>query len=205
MNFDIERVRRFAPVALAVVVLAVGWMFLVSPVASRNAERGRQVDTLRQRLTQVRASLNEPPPEAILGDPVADFVSRVAAGDASSSVLEQLASQASAARATNLLIETGERVVLTDPSGPQVAGGVQVDPRFQLFNTSLSYSPVAMSFDAEFQDVGTLLWRLRDLPTAIEIRTLEITPSATPPRVHVAMTLFAYARVKASTGTGATP
>jgi hypothetical protein len=68
-----------------------------------------------------------------------------------------------------------------------------------------------MSFDAEYARAGELLWRLRDLATTVEIRSLEARPVVedTPPtsaakrRIHVSLTLFAYARQRtmASAGT----
>ena len=58
-------------------------------------------------------------------------------------------------------------------------------------------------FDAEFSRVGELLWRLRDLATTVEVRSISITSVASadaagaPERtgvVHVSLVLFAYAQ-----------
>ncbi len=210
MRFDVERVRRFAPAVVAVVIVAAGWMLLVAPAMSRSSRSAREVTTLRQQLTQLRASVSGPAPQPAAGNPVTSFERAVAAGDASSAVLEQLAGLASGARATNLLIETGERVVISGSTGPtaspapQAGSGVEPDPRFALFNTPLMYSPVSMSFDAEFGSVGALLWQMRDMATTIEIRKVEIKPiPAEKRKVHVTLSLFAYARPRPAAGAGA--
>jgi hypothetical protein len=206
-----ERIRQLAPFGLPLLILIVGWMFLVRPAAAERARASRQADTLGQRLVAARASVAQPPPAVDIGDPAAAFQRQVAAGDATSPLMEQLARLASSASVTNLLMETSERVVMTaaQASGPQVAGA-SPDPRFMMFDTPLTYSPVSMSFDGEYARVGDLLWRLRSLATAVEIRELEIRPrlrggagpsgeGASEARsvqdgVHVSLTLFAYAR-----------
>jgi hypothetical protein len=202
MQLD-PRIVRAAPPALAVVILAAGWMLLVQPRFAESTRAGREVDGLRQRLMMVQRSVAEPLPPAPATDPAVTFEREVAAGDASAQLLEQLARLAAAAPATNLLIETGERVTLTSgaPSGPQ-AGSVAVpDPRFRLFNTPLTYSPVTMSFDAEYARVGEVLWALRDLATTVELRRVEARPvENTQGRVHVTVTLFAYARPRPAAG-----
>jgi hypothetical protein len=206
MKMNTAQLRRGAPLVLAVVILAAGWMLLVAPAMSRSSRAAREVSSLRQQLTQLRASVSGPAPQQGAGNPVERFEKAVAAGDASSALLEQLAALASAAHATNLLIETGERVVVSGGTGPQAASNVDTDPRLALFQTPLSYSPVSMSFDAEFADAGALFWQMRDLATTVELRNVEIRPlSAEPRKVHVTMSLFAYARPRPAAGAGAMP
>lgn len=212
MNLETERLKQFAPLALPLVIVVVGWMFLIRPTASGYASVAREVDGLQQRLAQVRASVSEPPPPVVSADPRAAFERQVPAHDSSYQVFEQLARLARTEGGTNLLIETAERVVVTAPTGPQVTGGgARPDPRLALFETPLAYSPISMSFDAEFARLGQFLWSLRDLATTVEIRSLDIKPrlrdgsgalsAAGDRRVHVALTLFAYARENAAMAT----
>lgn len=177
VNLDTERLKQAAPFALPLMIVVLGWMFLISPTASENAGAARQLDALEQRLAQVRASVAEPPPPPVTGDPHEAFERQVAAHDVSSQVILQLSQLASSAAVTNLAIETGDRVIVTSPAGPQVSGGAALpDPRFALFEVPLAYSPILMSFDADYAGLGGFLWRLRDLSTTMEVRSLEIRP-----------------------------
>jgi hypothetical protein len=208
VSIDIERVKQFAPFGLPLVLVVGGWLFLISPRASENAREAQALDGLQQRLTQVRASLAEPPPPPISGEPREAFERQVAARDVSLQVIQQLARLAAGATVANLSIDTGDQVTVSG-AGPRVSdGGAPPDPRFALFDTPLAYSPITMSFDADFDRIGEFLWAMRDLATTIEIRSLEITPraregsaggSAGP--VHVALTLFAYVRQSAAVAT----
>lgn len=204
MKLDTERAKRLAPFAVPLLIVVVGWMFVIRPTASDNAYTARSLDSLRQRLVQARASVAQPAPPLLSSDARVSFERQVAARDVSYQVFEQLARLARVQGATGLEIATGDQVVVAAPGGPQVAGGgAPPDPRFALFDIPLAYSPIAMSFDAEFARVGEFLWNLHGLATAVEIRTLEITPSVRQDvtgdvtggsRVHVALTLFVYAR-----------
>jgi hypothetical protein len=208
MNVDLDRLKRVAPFALPVAIVVVGWMAVIRPVAADGAAAAGRTDTLRQRLAQVRASVAQPPPPPTSDDPLAAFELQVADHDVSAQVVGQLADLAKVASATGLVIETGDRVVVSAPGGPQVSdGGAPPDPRFALFQATLAYVPISMSFDARFASAGRFLWELRDVATTIEIRSLEIRPrageepagaAAADGEVHVALTLFAYAREDAA-------
>lgn len=201
MNLETERLKSFVPFVPALLIAVLGWLFLISPAASESAGAARQLDALEQRLAQVRASAAEPPPPAIAGDPGGVFERQVAGPDVSSQVLLQLSRLASSAAVSNLAIETGNQVIVATPAGPQASdGNARPDPRFGLFDVPLAYSPILMSFDADYESLGGFLWLLRDFATTIEVRSLEIRPrpGAGDPgadgRVHAGLTLFAYTR-----------
>jgi hypothetical protein len=89
-----------------------------------------------------------------------------------------------------------------------VAGAADPDPRIARFDVPLSYSTIPISFDADYATAGEFLWQLRELPTVIEIRSLDVKPAtqAAPSAdggnpaargdgtITVSLTLFAYAR-----------
>ena len=206
MNIDAERLRQLAPFALPIAVVVGGWFFLVQPSLSASTRAGRELETLRQRLSQVQRSLAEPAPPAITDDPVAAFTRQVPIGGGVNDLTEQLARQVTRVSGRELAIENGAPIDVAVPGGPQTAGMLP-DPRLALFQTPLSYSPISMSFEAPFQGVGEFLWNLRDLATAVEVRTLEVKGAAgTDGRVRVDLTMFAYARhtpaAQATTGVG---
>ncbi len=212
MPLETMTLSRHAPLAIFVALLAAGWMLLVQPRANANARTAKEIDSLRERVTALRTSMANPLPPAPPVDPIATFEQHVPEGDATSALLEQLARVAAASRVSNLLIETADPVVVATSggSGPQVVGGAAPDPRFALFAAPLTYSPVTMSFDAEYASAGEVLWLLRDLATTVEIRTFEARPvvneraagSTAPAKIHVSLTLFAYARQHAASVAG---
>lgn len=204
MDFDRQSLSRYVPLVLPVAVLVAGWMFLIQPRLGDTARTRNEIETLQQQLAHVRASVANPLAPEPAVDAGARFEEQVATGDPTSELLEQLARLAAAARVSNLLIETRERVTVDANTGrgPQVVGGTAPDPRFSLFDVPLAYSPVTMSFDAEYERAGTLLWSLRDLATTVEIQDFEARPIAEEPtaggarrrKIHVSLTLFAYSR-----------
>jgi hypothetical protein len=210
--FDNTTLSRYAPVAIFVALLGAGWMLLVQPRVAANARAAKEIDSLREQVVTLRTSMANPLPPAPPIDPVASFEQLVPEGDATSALLEQLARVAAASRVSNLLIETADPVAVatSGASGPQVVGGAAPDPRFALFAAPLTYSPVTMSFDAGYARAGEVLWRLRDLATTVEIRSFEARPvvnevnsgSTATPKIHVSLTLFAYARQDAAAVAG---
>jgi hypothetical protein len=212
MDFDRKRLSRYAPFGLPVAVIAAGWMLLVQPRMSDNARVSKEIDDLRQQVASVRSTASAPLPAKPADETLARFERQTAALDPISELLEQLARLAATARVTNLLIQTGNRVSVAQAggSGPQVVGAVAPDPRFALFTTPLAFTPVTMSFDAQYEQAGALLWSLRGLATTVEVRDFEARPvveeatagAARPRRIHVALALFAYVRQTTSPSAG---
>ncbi len=207
MELDRQRLEQLAPFAIAVVLCAVGWLMLVQPQVTASSRAGREIDGLQQRLTRARESVAGPAPETPTNDAVTRFERVTVAGDATAELLEQLARRAAAVQVVNLLIETGPRVAATPGggAGPQaaVSAAALPDPRLAMFGVPIAYSPLTMSFDADYAHLGDFLWQMRDLATTMEIRRLDVSPSRATAadgvatlngKVHVSMTLFAYAR-----------
>jgi len=194
VNLDTGRLKRVAPLALPLAVAVLGWLLLIRPAMVERSELARQLSGLQQRLADARRSLAEPPPADVVVDARASFERRVASRDASARVFERLARVANEAEVSNLAIETGERAVVTGGAGPQPMAAA-ADPRLAWFEVPLTYLPITMAFDATYAGAGQLLWQLRDLPTVIDIRTLELTPvTGGDGQVHVTLSLFAFAR-----------
>ena len=195
-SLDLAKLRAFAPVAVPLVIIAAAWIVLLGPAASANARAWRDLDAARQQLIAARRAASGPVPSTVDDDPAAAFARTLAERDATPQLLEQLARRAAGVRAEALSIETGQGAAVASASGPQVANQPQPDPRFALFDLPLAYSPLTMSLDAEYPQVGAFLWNLRDLATVVDIRSLELRPSPqrTRPMEHVTLTMFAFAR-----------
>jgi Tfp pilus assembly protein PilO len=215
VSLDANRLRPFAPILLPLLIVGAGWTLLIRPTGAQIARDAQQVEALQQRLALVRTAMMEPPPPESNLDPVQSFERQLPARDSTHLVMQELTRLAPPARFFNLQIATGESSIASAARGPRVGTVENVDPRFTLFDAPLVYSPLTMSFETDYASLGDLLWRLRDLATIVEIRSLEITPGAPagpdrPARardtVHAALTLFAYARTPGVAQTsGATP
>lgn len=205
---NVASLRRTVPFVLPLVIVAVGWVVFVRPASADRARVQQQIHQLDSRLATLRAALAEPAPPVSASDSVKAFERRLAARDGARQLLEQLARLAAQVGATNLTINfDGTRTPIT-PSGfgPRIVGRSDPDPRLALFEVTLAYSVVPVSFDAEYKQLGEFLWRLRDLPVVVEIRTLDIRPvelpegesrsASTAPRgrVRASLTLYAYTR-----------
>ncbi len=188
--------------------LLVAYLGLIQPRLSARRTAATEIERLEGRLVTTRALLAAPLPKA-MGNALHDFELRTPAADRVPALLEKLSRLALApsehGEVHHLLIETGDRGMLSAPGtqgGPKVAGtpADYSDPRFALFGAALAYTPVTVGFDASYGRLGRFLWDLRDLPTTVEIRWLEVArPSAEVPYVRVTLLLFAYQRAGPST------
>lgn len=199
MTIDRRTLRPYVPLAVLLITIALGWLIFVRPVTDDRARSHSQIESLRQREIALRRELSAPSPRATAIDPAAVFARRVSAGDASATLLEQLARLASSARARDLLIETVEG---SAPSAASPAHAAQRDPRLGLFDTPLSHVPIRVAFDTDYASAGRFLWGFRDLPTTVEIRSVSLGVPATSPGdetasadgLRLSLTLQAYSR-----------
>lgn len=214
-SIDTALVGRFVPIVVPLVVLLTIYAAAVVPRGRAARASLARVLPLKAELANMRSLLQAPaepaPPSASSPSPGEDavrmFGTRVPSENRVPELLEALAQRALAVgpgEIRNLLIETGERVDMGSPAagaGPRVAGGAneRPDPRFALFPQSLAYTPITVSFESAYSRAGEFLWRLRDLPTTIEIRSLELkSVSAETSQVRAALTILAFQRIAAS-------
>lgn len=199
MTSSFARVREYVPYAAPFVILALGWALLVRPISAENLQTARELEGLRQRLNGLRMQVDVVQP-APVGDPMKAFERQVAAGDPTGRLLEELSRAAGAAGLEVDTVESVEESAVTPAGAPGVSNAAAPDPRFALFEVPLKYSPVTLTASADYRSLGEFLWRLRVLPTIIEIRSLEVSAPAESSEtgaagtLRVSMTLFAYVR-----------
>lgn len=197
--------RRLLPIIVALVVVAVGFMFFVEPRVAELLRRQTESRGLENRVATLRTSIDRAgrAPAPGQDEVMRQFEARTPAEDKVADVIEMLAKRAldpkAPGRLRGLLIEAGQRVGssgVVSPSGPRVAETPRetesVDPRLSLFGGPFDYTPISLSFLSTYDRVGDFLWRCRDLPTTVEIRTLDITRGL--PLVKVRMMLFVFQR-----------
>ncbi len=198
-KIDADRVRRLAPLAAPVAVLAVAWLLILEPRAAESRRAEAEIASLQPRLTRLMSFAGRSVPQAA-AVPAVDVARRLPESDPMPDVLERLARLALAGSEhgaiANLLIETGEQVdASAGATAPRVAASSQPDPRLALLEVPFAYTPVTVSFESAYARLGQYLWELRDLPALIEIQSLDVRPAgAETDLVRVAMVLFTYRR-----------
>lgn len=97
--------------------------------------------------------------------------------------LTQLASSPSVGKLEALVIEAGSPGVDAAP-----------DPRLTLFGSPVSGTPVTMSFEASYEQLGRFFWHLRALPTTVDVRSIDVSPAPQSSLLRVKMLLLAFHR-----------
>lgn len=211
--------RRLLPIIVALVVVAIGFVWFAEPRVVEMLRWQTESRGLENRVATLRTSIDRAgrAPAAGQDEVMRQFEARTPSDDKVADLIEMLAKRALDAKAPGrlrgLLIEAGQRVSFSAPaagsseSGPRVAvppsEPESVDPRLSLFGGPFDYTPISLSFLSTYDRVGDFLWRCRDLPTTVEIRTLDISRGL--PLVKVRMTLFVFQRTGASTGSTPSP
>ena len=176
-------------------IIPLFYVVIVRPRAAEGRQAAAQAIDLRARLGAL-ATGTIPIDDAVGRGPrrpspaLQEFEQRVPDADRVPDLVERLARIAAegAGDVAALRIETGGRA---DAGGNDAS---VVDPRLELFGAPLASTPIAVGFEATYSGVGRFLWRLRNLPTAVEIRTLEVTRSNAVGRPRVELGLVALQR-----------
>ena len=189
------------PYVIGIAIAAVGYFWYISPVFTTYLRSRSDAQALEARLRGVEAVVARGrsaawPDEA---EPLRLFESRVAKDDHVMDVVELLTKalndSVADGKLRNLAIGTGDEAVATSPSAVRTTlpGDAEViDPRWSLFPYPLKHTPVTMSFDCSYATIVNFLWRVRDLPTAIEVRSMKLTRGL--PLMSVQFTFFVFQR-----------
>ncbi len=187
---------RLGPLAVGIVVAAVGFTWFVRPGLSACLRARADVVSVTARVRALENMLARAGAQAPVDDRqlMTEFDKAVPSEDRVPDVIELLArnalDSAPGTRIQGLLIEAGERVVAGQAASPNapfvaVSASDQPDPRVGLFAPSIEYTPVSVSFESTFDAIGAFLWRLRDLPATVEIRSMQLTRGLPLMRIEV--------------------
>jgi hypothetical protein len=183
-----DSLERLVPFLTIVAIVTGGWFWLIQPrlgaylrVRTEVAALEERVRTLQQASARVRPQL-----PADLEGTQHEFEARVSADDKVADVAAAIARAVLASAPADMLrafvIETGDRT-----SSPELAGSGDMsrvsatagmdgaDPRLALFPYAVSYTPLRVTFESTFEAAGNVLWRMRDLPTVVEVRSATLT------------------------------
>jgi Tfp pilus assembly protein PilO len=98
------------------------------------------------------------------------------------------------------VIETSDRIkagsdVIGRGGAPTVMVsqvGSSPDPRLALFPYTVTYTPVKISFSSTFEGIANLMWKVRDLPTTVEVRSATLTRGM--PLMKLELLVWVYQR-----------
>jgi hypothetical protein len=175
---------RLLPFLTIAAVITAGWFWFVQPRLSAYLRARTDAVALEERVrTLQQVSKRTPPPPADLDRTQREFETRVSAEDKVAEVAAALAravlASAPAGQLRSFVIETGERTSSPSRAGAQAnagpGGAADGDPRLALFPYAVSYTPLRVSFESTFEAAGAMLWRVRDLPTMVEVRSATLT------------------------------
>jgi len=175
-----EALERLLPFLTFAAIVTAGWFWFVQPrlaiylrAHTDAAALEERVRTLQQASSRARSM-----PPADLERAEREFEARVSpedhVADVAAAIAQTVLASAPPDRLRALAIDAGDRVSVSR-GGRTEGGGDGADPRMALFPYAVSYTPLRVSFESGFETSGELLWRLRDLPTTVEVRaaTLE--------------------------------
>jgi hypothetical protein len=198
-----ETFERFAPLIVVAACLLVGYFWFVQPSVSEYVRLRTERSALESRVSLLRDTVNRgrsvlPPDEAAA---MRLFEERTSADDKVSEVAELLARRALESapkgRVRGLQIQTGTSIrwqpgQRLQDSGRAGEGADDPDPRFALFGTPLTYTPITITFESSYEAITSFVWQLRDLPTTIELRSMELTRGL--PLMKATIQIFVYQR-----------
>jgi hypothetical protein len=157
----------FAAVGLAV----AGYVLAVSPLAAeyrRDLDEATRLEVrgvvLREAIARDGSVAPADPSASVLR-----FERRVSESDVVAELAERLARLADESAR-----ETGIRSVRLS-TGDAGAGAPAADVRFALFPSRVTATPVTVSFEASYATMARLAWRLRELPTVVDIESIRLT------------------------------
>jgi len=201
---------RLLPLLLVAAIVACGHLWLIQPRLSAYLRARSDADALQGRVKTLQTSaaraLALPPADVAAS--LREFERRVSPDDRVADVAQALGEAVLDSAPPDMLrgftIETGDRVQQAIGAGNRGA-----DARVALFPYAVGYTPVRITFESTFESAGTFLWKLRGLPTLVELRSARMTRGLPLMRVEVLLYVFqrgaAMDASQAAAPGGATP
>lgn len=198
-----DTLMRALPFVVAAVIVLLGYMWFIQPNVTEILRSRNDATSLEARVrvlqdTVDRAKRGGSPDES---SALRTFEARMSADDCVSEVVERMVhaalESAPKGKVKALQVATGESAHWAPTqAGAMARGGDMVtdqpDPRFGLFPVSVTYTPVTVAFDASYEAIERFVWQLRDMPTMIEIRSMELTRDL--PLMHAVVRVYVYQR-----------
>ena len=213
-----ETLERLCPFLAFVAVLTAGWFWFVQPRFSAYLRAGSDAAALEERVRTLQQATGRARPEtpADLERSLRRFEQEMSADDTVAAVAAALAetvlASAPASQLRAFVIETGDRATSAPGGASRELAGAPgggaadaSDPRLALFPYSVTYTPLRVSFESTFEAAGKLLWKLRGLPTIIEVRSATLTRGLPLMKTEVVVRVFQRGEVADVAGRAVPP
>jgi len=198
-----DAIVRLLPFLLVVAIVTSGYLWFIQPRLDTYLRTRADVAALKDRARTLQQTTDrgraQPPPD--MQTSMRDFEKHMSREDKVADVAAALAKAVLDSAPPDTLrgfaIETGDRIQQAGGAGsrstPRVAAGTTdeaPDPRVLLFAVPVGYTPVRITFESTFEAAASFLWRVRDLPTAVEIRSATMTRGLPLMKVEVLIRVF---------------
>jgi hypothetical protein len=201
-----DAVDRLLPFIIVVVIVTFAFFwFILAPlntyVRARTDTKALQTRLKTERESVARASGT--PPVDIQATLVA-FEKHMSPDEKVADVTALLAKavldSAPGDKLRGFVIETSDRI----KAGSGASGGAKAaamsagdlasvpDPRLALFPYKFVYTPVKVAFSSTFEGIANFMWRVRDLPTTVEVRSATLTRGL--PFMKLELLIWVYQR-----------
>jgi hypothetical protein len=206
-------VERLLPYLIVIVIVAFAWVWFIRTPFNVYLRTRTDLASLQARLKTVQESVARAggAPSVDLDSTMREFERVVSLDDRVSDVTAALASavvdSAPGDKLKLFSIETSDRVKASEDSGrggaPRVTANnlaASPDPRFALFPAAIIYTPVKITYSSTFDGISSFIWKVRDLPTTIELKSATLTRGL--PLMKMELLIWVYQR---RSGTGQEP
>lgn len=209
VNRATDTFERVIPVVLVAAIALVGYFWFAQPRIAEYLTNRNEIRLLETQVRGLQDEVNRGRGVAPVDEAAALrlFDERVSTDDKVSEIVETLAKaaldSAPKGQVRGLQIQTGESQPWR-PGPAQARTGDAAseapDPRMGLFPVPVTYTPVTVSFESSYAAISRFVWRLRDMPTLIEIQSMDLARGL--PYMKARLRILVYQRGEAPSGPG---
>lgn len=208
-----DAITRLLPFIIVVAIVTFAYFWFIQTPLNAFLRARTDVTALQSRLRTAREAVARAGgvPAVDLQASMREFEKQMSkdekVSDISAILAKAVLDAAPADKLKEFRIETSDRIKVIEEGGrnaPAAAGGLLgPDPRFALFPVSVSYTPVKLVFSSTFEAIANVMWKVRDLPTTVEVRSATLTRGL--PLMKMELLIWVYQRGEAVSSEQAAP
>lgn len=182
-----EALDRFLPLIITAGIVAVAYFLFIQTPLNTYLRARTEITSLQGRLRTARENVAR-----ASGVPAVDVQASLAlfekqmspdekVSDVTAIFSKAVLDSTSAEKLRTFVIETSDRIKAAEGSQNKAVTAstgtlaTSPDPRFGLFPYKVHYTPVKVAFSSNFEGIANFMWKIRDLPTIIEVKSATLT------------------------------